>query len=122
MVPLIGLEQLGIRACLRTHGGGEYGPAIGLLRIGQTLPLHPQAIAPLQRRWGPRGWLAPTGTARAACVGHDAIADRVRAPGAWAATAPARPLPLIGGPGSFRVRQASKPPRLPLGDVGGHRL
>jgi hypothetical protein len=45
MLFLIGLEQPGVCTPLRAHGGSEHGPAIVLLRVGQRLDLHGQALA-----------------------------------------------------------------------------
>src|SRR5262249_38913916 len=109
---LIGLENLGICAHLRAHGGGEHRPAIVLLRVGQSLYLHDYAVASLCCwRVCCRG-TSPTGAARTPGIRHDVIADRMIPPGAWAtAAAPLVPARILRNRGGG-VRPADKPPRL----------
>src|SRR5262249_43975297 len=122
MLLLIGLENFRIRTGLRAYRRCQHRPAIVLFRVRPALHLHDEAKARFQRWWRRLRWPSPTGTARAACVCHQAIADHVIAPGTWAAASPALATPLIVCSGSFRVWQAGKPPRLHLCDVGCHRL
>ena len=68
------LETLGIRTDRRADCGGEYGPAIVLLRVGQHRDLDHEAIACLYRGWGRLGGTSPPRTSRRAGGSHDTIA------------------------------------------------
>src|SRR5215510_13324261 len=107
---LIGLENLPIRTALLAYRRSQDRPPIVLFRIGQGLNLNRQAIARLERRWGPLRWPASTGPARAAGVCYEAIADRVIPPGTWTAPAAARPPAFIRCQGRVGVGEAGKPP------------
>src|SRR5262245_37773844 len=119
---LIGLENVDIRTGLRGNCGGQHRPPLALFSIGQRLDLDHEAIARLGRGRVRLGWTSPTGTVRAASVGHNAIAYRMIAPGAWAATSSALLLALICCQGGFGIRQAGKPLRLDTLGVVCHRL
>jgi len=109
---LIGLENLCIRSLLRAHRRGEYRPPIVVLSVGECLNLNPHTISHFGREGVGRRGTSPTRTARAACGGHDALADRMIAPGTWAAASLALPLALIRSYSSISIRQARNPLRL----------
>ena len=106
---MLGLEKIDIRTDLRGHRGGQHRPPLVRFSLGQRLDCAPEAIARLGRGRVRLGWTSPTSTARAAGVGHKAIASRVITPGVWAATASARLLALIRGQGSCGIRPAGTP-------------
>src|SRR5262245_38467588 len=56
---LIGVENVRIATYLSAHGRGQYHPAIVLLRVGECLHVHHQAIARLKRWWVHLGWASP---------------------------------------------------------------
>ena len=117
---LLGLEQLGICTDLRAACGGEYRPAIVLLRVHQRLDLAHTSI-PRLSRWG--GWLggtAPPRTARGAGVGHDTRADGVVPPGLRPAPSPARSPGLIGRDGRCGIRRTRQPSRVDIVPMGCH--
>jgi hypothetical protein len=115
MLVLIGWENVGIRTDLRVDRGGQHGPPMVLLRIGQGCDLNGETRARLHRRGGPLRRTSPAGASRAAGRGHDGRADRMRPPRAGAAPAVSLPLALRRGTSRVGLRQAGEP-------LGGHLL
>src|SRR5215470_16246762 len=106
---LIGLKNLHVCTALPAYRRRQHCPPIVLVKIGQGLNLDGHSIARLKRQWVHLRWPASTGTARAACVCHHAIVDRVIPPGTWATPSASRPLALIRGDSRFGIGPAGEP-------------
>jgi hypothetical protein len=66
-----------------------------LLQRGPGCHLHPQAIARFRRGGLRLGWTSPSSPTRAARLGHNAIAARMRPPGVWPAASSSRAPALL---------------------------
>src|SRR5690349_10627438 len=120
MLLLIGLENLGICTDLRADRGGQHGPALVLLRVGQPRDLDHKALA--RFRWGGVGLrrTAPPRSPPLAGGGPDMRVDRVIPPGLGPAAAPARPAVLVRRDRGGGLCLTSQPPRLDRGPMGCH--
>jgi hypothetical protein len=78
---LRGLAQLGIGPPGRAHGGGEHGPALVRLRVGQGLDLAQETLARRQRRRVRLGGASPPCPSQRARVSPDPIAEGMIPPG-----------------------------------------
>src|SRR5262249_51496548 len=115
-------EPRGPRPRLRAPRRGEDRPAMVFLGMTPHLDVRHQAIPGLGRGWVRLRWPSSPGAARAAALGHDAIAERVIPPGARLAASAALPSALILGDGGLGIGPAGTPPGVPLSHVVGHGL
>src|SRR5262249_11456816 len=99
-----------------------YAPPAALFRLARAPPPDRHTSARLERRWGQHRWPASTGTARAACGCHNALADRVIPPGTWATPSVSRPLARILGNSRFGIGPTGEPAGGDRPHVGGHGL
>jgi hypothetical protein len=114
VLPLIGLENLGIGTDRSADRRGQYRPSIILFSVVQGLDLDHKAITGLCRGWSRLGWPPTPCTPCGARGSHDAIPYRVIPPGLGPAATPTWSPVLILCNGRCGIRLTGQPPGLHL--------